>query len=173
MKYLKPIFISILILTFFGCASFNQMATPSPKTVINDFDGSIEVRQSPVSAAASMSEGWNTLGFTWLSKNPEYVYLIVGTQGITNISSVSFNIDGEIIDLEEPASYLTDYGEWSTRPFVISLTKFRQLANANTVKMKVVMIDSYTVSTFGKNHPLAVVSGKFDEFLKLIDANRK
>ncbi len=171
MRYFKLVTYPVIIVSFFACTSFNQMATPSAKTVINDFDGSTEVHQSPVSAAISLSEGWNTLGFSWLKNNPEYVYLIVGAQGITNISSVAFNIDGDVIELHEPASHLTDYGEWSTRPFVITLEDFRKLAKADTVKMKVVMIDSYAVSTFGQGHPQAIVSGKFYEFLNQIDAN--
>ena len=50
------------------CASINQGLTPSAKTLVSDFDGSIEVIQKPVSAASSLSEGWHTLGFRWSSK---------------------------------------------------------------------------------------------------------
>lgn len=164
--------ISIIGLLFSGCASFNQMATPSAKVIKNEFDNSIEIRQIPVSAASSLTEGWNTLGFSWLKKYPDSVYLLAGTSGITNISAVHFNIDGEIIELNEPSSHLTDYGDWSTRPFIISLENFKKLAKGKTVKMKLVMIDKYNVSTFGQDHLSAVVSGKFSKFIELIELNK-
>ena len=161
----------VLSLFLFSCSSYNQMATPSAKVITDSFDGSLMVYQDNVSAASSLSEGWHTLGFRWVKKYPDIIYLSVGTNGITNISSVAFNIDGKIIELNDPASNLTDYGDWSTRPFAISLDDFKLLAEGNTVKMKVVMIDTFTVSTFGKNHPSAIVVGKFDKFLQLISEN--
>lgn len=155
---------------FSGCASINQGLTPSAKTVASDFDDTIEVIQDSVSAASSLSEGWHTLGFRWSSKAPDIVFIKVGTKGIVNISAVAFNIDGNIIRIDKPASTLTDYGDWSTRQFSMSLEQFRQMAAAQTVKMKVVMIDKYSISSFGQSNPSAIVGGKFAPFLQQVDA---
>jgi hypothetical protein len=87
--------------------------------------------------------------------------LKVGTQGIVNITAVAFNLDAKIMQLNKPVNTLTDYGEWSTRQFSMPLEQFRILASAKTVKMKVVMIDKYSVSSFEKSKPLAIVVGKF------------
>ncbi len=166
-------FIIIMVLSYVfiigGCASVNQGLTPSAKTVVSDFDDTIEVIQAPVSSASSLSEGWHTLGFRWSSKAPDIVFLKVGAQDIVNISAVAFNIDGNIIRLDKPASTLTDYGDWSTRQFSMSLEQFRELAAAQTVKMKVVMIDKYSVSSFGKSKSSAIVNGKFAPFLQQVD----
>jgi hypothetical protein len=168
MKTAVLLKVAILFSLLASCSSMNQSLTPGTKTVVSDFDNSVEVIQNPISAASSLGEGWNTLGFRWNSKRPEAVYLMVGTKGIVNITGLSLNIDGEIIDVET-ASTLTDYDEWSTRQFVIPLEQFRKLAAADLVKMKVIMIDKYTVSSFGQTKPKAVVSGKFEGFLTQVD----
>jgi hypothetical protein len=49
--------------------------------VKDDFDGSIIVRQTPVSASSSMSEAWHTLGFSWNQKTPNIIYITAGTVG--------------------------------------------------------------------------------------------
>jgi len=162
-------FLSLLLVCFInGCASINQSLTPGTKIVKSDFDNSIDVVQEPVSAASSLSEAWHTLGFRWNSKAPDIVFVTAGAHGVTNITGLSFNIDGKIVDLE-PASTLTNYDKWSTRQFKMDLPTFRKMAAAKDVKMKVVMIDTYSVSSFGQSEPDAVVSGKFSEFLSEVD----
>lgn len=161
--------LSLLIIYFFnGCASLNQGLTPGTKILKSDFDNSVDIVQEPVSSASSLSEAWHTLGFRWNSKATDIVFVTAGAHGITNITGLSFNIDGEIIDLE-PASALTNYDNWSTRQFKMDLSTFRKMAVAKDVKMKVVMIDTYSVSSFGQSKPDATVSGKFSEFLISVD----
>ena len=169
MKALTPVITAFLFSFLLGCSSMNQAMTPGTKRVVSDFDNAIELIQAPVSASSSLGEGWHTLGFRWNSKSPDFVYLMVGTKGVVNITGLSLNIDDEIITVET-ASTLTDYDEWSTRQFVMPLEQFRVLAVANLVKMKVTMIDKYSVSAFGKTKPGAIVSGKFSEFLRQVDA---
>lgn len=166
MKYLSVIFFFALI--FSGCASINQGLTPGPEVKVSDFDNSVEVIQKPVSAANSLSEAWHTLGFRWNSANPDIVYLIAGAHGTVNVTGLMFNIDGEIVTAS-PASKLTDYGQWSTRQFKIPFSTFKKLANAKLVKMKLIMIDKYSVSSFGQSKPGAIVSGKLKPFLKQIE----
>ena len=168
-KYCVIIMFLSYAFIFSGCASVNQGLTPSAKTVASDFDDTIEVIQAPVSAASSLSEAWHTLGFRWTSKAPDIVFITVGAQGIVNISAVAFNIYGNIIRIDKPASTLTDYGDSSTRQFSMSLEQFRQMAIAQTVKMKVVMIDNYSVSSFGQSKTSAIVNGKFAPFLQQVD----
>lgn len=176
MKAIKLQLFFVLIISFSiifqSCTAFNQAATPGTKIIKSDFDGSVDVLQSPVSSSSSLSEGWHTLGFRWNSNLPDKVFLTVGVHGINNVTGLSFNIDGEIFDIEV-ASSITDYGDWSTRQFVTEWSLFKKLANANDVKMKVVMIDKYSVSSFGKLKPEAIVSGKFSEFLKEAEARKK
>ncbi|MBC8180300.1 hypothetical protein H8E88_04165 [candidate division KSB1 bacterium] len=165
MIFICVAFLSVLLC----CASLNQGLTPGVKTTISDFDNSVEVVQKAVSAASSLSEGWHTLGFRWNSKAPNTIFLTVGTKGIVNVTGVSFNIDGNIVDAEI-ASTLTDYDQWSTRQFSMPLDQFRKLATAKIVKMKVIMIDKYSVSSFGQTKQNAIVSGKFSEFIRQVNA---
>ena len=169
MKTLLSLILLTSILLIIGCASLNQGLTPGAKTIVSDFDNSIEVIQKPVSSASSLSEAWHTLGFLWSSKSPDVVFLTAGTKGTLNITGLSFNIDGDIISVET-ASTLTDYDQWSTRQFMMPMEKFRKLAAAKIVKMKITMIDKYSVSSFGQTKPNAVVSGKFADFLRQVDA---
>ena len=113
------------------------------------------------------------MGFRWKSNAPRIVILDVGTQGIVNISAVHFNIDGDIIQFDKPASVLTEYGDWSYRRFLMPLEQFRRMANAEVVKMKVIMIDNYTVSSFGRTENNAIVNGKFRAFLEQVDTQLK
>ena len=98
-------------------------------------------------------------------KFPDVVFLEVGTNGITNVQGVAFNVDGNIIENIKEASSLTKYGSWSTRRLVMPIADFVKVAQGRDVKMKLIQIDTYSVSTFGKNHPGAVVNSKFPPFL--------
>jgi len=166
MKQLICIF--VLISLVFSCASINQGLTPGAKIIVSDFDNSIEIIQKPVSAASSLREGWHTLGFRWNNNAPDLIFLTVGIKGIENISGVAFNVDDQIIRAEV-ASNLTDYDEWSTRQFSMSLNQFKKMAIAQIVKMKVLMIDKYSVSSFGQSKQNAIVSGKFSKFLDKVN----
>lgn len=159
------IFLSIALLSLGGCSSFNDAMTPSLDVTNDSFDNSLSLYQAPVSSSSSLSEDWHTLGFEWNEKTPNIVYLSVGVYGIKNISSVSFNVDGFMIEKLSRASSLTDYGDWSQRRFAVSLQDFIRIANADDVRMKVVRINEYTVSSFGKKNSGAIVNTKFKPFL--------
>lgn len=168
MNLAKLFIVLFSVAIFSSCASINQGLTPNAQTIVSDFDNSVEVIQKPVSSANSLSEAWHTLGFRWNNKNSNIVYLTAGTSGTVNITGLSFNIEGEIVGAET-ASTLTEYGQWSTRQFKISIDNFLKLSKAKVVKMKVNMIDKYSVSSFGQSKPNAVVSGKFKEFMRQIN----
>ncbi|MEN8616820.1 MULTISPECIES: hypothetical protein [Shewanella] len=168
---LKLILAAIFI-TLTGCTGLNDAMTPSMKTHKDLFDGSLIVSQAPVSSSSSLKEGWHTMGFEWNQKFPDVVFLEVGTNGITNVQGVAFNVDGEIIENITEASVLTKYGSWSTRRLVMPINEFVKVAQGHDVKMKLIQIDTYSVSTFGTSHSGAVVNSKFAPFLsKLKELN--
>lgn len=169
--------VGICLLFLLGCTG---AMTPSLKTINDNFDGSTIVDQPPVSAASRLSEGWHTLGFTWRTNAPDIVVLTVGIPGITNISDVSFNVDGYFLKNIKAASVLTDYGKHnkyapniSHRTFAISLDDFLKIANGQDVKIRVGMIDKYSVSSFGAKNSGAAVNHKFEPFKDKIAELRK
>jgi hypothetical protein len=155
-----------------ACASMNDSMTPSAQTMKDDFDGSVVVRQEPVSSASSLSEAWQTLGFDWNQKTPDVVYVTAGAQGVVNITALAFNADGRIIDSIKPASALTEYGKWSTRRFAMTWQDFLVVANAKSVKMRVTRINDYTVSSFGPEHSGATVNSKIAPFVAKVSELR-
>lgn len=165
-------FVAVFILLLTGCASMNDALTPSLQTKTDSFDNSLIISQAPVSASSSISEAWHTMGFEWNKKFPNVVFLTVGTNGITNVEGVAFNVDGKIIENIKEASVLTQYGDWSTRRLVMPMSDFITVAQGHDVKMKLIQIDSYSVSTFGSDHPGAIVNSKFNPFIsKLKELN--
>ncbi|RPA64454.1 hypothetical protein EGC86_04090 [Shewanella frigidimarina] len=168
---LKLIIVTVFI-TITGCTSMNDAMTPSLNTHKDSFDGALIVSQAPVSSSSSLTEGWHTMGFEWNQKFPDVVFLEVGTNGITNVQGVAFNVDGEIIENITEASVLTKYGSWSTRRLVMPINEFVKVAKGRDVKMKLIQIDTYSVSTFGVSNSGAVVNSKFPPFLnKLKELN--
>lgn len=161
---LKLIIVTLFI-TITGCTSMNDALTPSLNTHKDSFDGALIVSQAPVSSSSSLTEGWHTMGFEWNQKFPDVVFLEVGTNGITNVQGVAFNVDGEIIENITEASVLTKYGSWSTRRLVMPINEFVKVAKGRDVKMKLIQIDTYSVSTFGVSNSGAVVNSKFPPFL--------
>jgi hypothetical protein len=155
-----------------GCASVRDSLTPSASVMKDDFDGATIVRQSPVSASGNISEGWHTLGFEWNQKTPDTVYIVAGTNGRVNVTEVAFNADGKVISQIQPASALTEYGSWSTRRFAMSWQDFLAIANAKSVKMRLVRINDYTVSSFGPDYPNALVNAKIPPFVTKVQELR-
>jgi hypothetical protein len=151
-----------------GCATMNDALMPSLSVIKDDFNGSTIVRQYPVSSSSSLSEGWHTLGFEWIQKTPDTIFITAGTNGIVNITDVAFNADGQVISSIKPASTITEYGQWSTRRFAMSWEDFLKVANAKSVKMKVVRINDYTVSSFGFDHSEAIVNTKIPPFVEKV-----
>ena len=167
MKY-----IIILSLFFIGCASVNAKLTPGAKVHKSDFDGAVNIYQEPVSAANSLKEHWNTLGFRWTSKLPDTILMIAGTNGVVNIDGLQFKADGQLIEAKL-ASNLTDYGKWSKRQFKVTLNEFQKIATADIVKMRIIHIDTYSDSSFGKKKSMAIVNKKFDGFLNKVAEHKK
>ncbi|UAL42138.1 hypothetical protein K8B83_14765 [Shewanella inventionis] len=161
---LKLLKVAIFI-TLTGCTGMNDAMTPSMNTHKDSFDGALIVSQAPVSSSSSLTEGWHTMGFEWNQKFPDVVFLEVGTNGITNVQGVAFNVDGEIIENITEASVLTKYGSWSTRRLVMPINEFVKVAKGRDVKMKLIQIDTYSVSSFGASNSGAVVNSKFPPFL--------
>jgi hypothetical protein len=153
-----------------GCAGINQMLTPGVQIEVDTFDGQRRVIQAPVSAASGLSEGWHLLGFEWASGNPDLVYLDVGLTGIDNVMGVKFNVDGVVIEGVVVSPVTRFEKRNSYRRFSMPVSEFRVMAGAETVKMRVVTITEYSVSSFGSAHKGAVVSDKLLDFLRAIDA---
>lgn len=156
-----------------GCAAMNDAMTPSVDTVKDDFDGKVIVRQSPVSAASSMSEAFHVLGFEWYEKYPDLIFITVGSafrnQAIVN---VAFNADNSVLERFKTASSFTEFRDSASyRRFEISWTDFVRIAGAAVVKMKVEGINNYTVSSFGVGSR-ALVNSKFQPFLQQVILQR-
>lgn len=160
-----------IILILSGCAGINDALTPSLKVQQDPFDSSLRLYQAPVSSSG-ISEDWHTLGFEWKESTPKIIYLTVGSQGITNVTGVHFNASGEIIRSANDASTNTKYGDFSTRRFYIPIKDFLKIATADLVKMKVIHIDTYTVSSFGNDAgALRTIDSKFAPFIDELKKN--
>ncbi len=162
--------VAALVAMMSGCQSINSAMTPSSRVSTDPFDGTTTVTQPPVSAAASLTEDWHTLGFEWTARTPNQVFLTPGVQGIDNIFGLEFNVAGRMISASS-ASLTTDYADWSTRRFVVSYQDFVTIATAPIVKMKVSGANSYGVSSFGTGTS-ALVSKKLPTFLQQVQAAR-
>ncbi len=150
----------------------NDALTPSVSINKDDFDNSTRILQPPVSASG-ITEDWHTLGFEWNENTPSVVYITVGTQGINNVSGVNFNVNGNIIKSAKNASVNTNYGDFSTRRFYIPIRDFKLIAQAKLVKMKVIHIDNYTVSSFGESAGMRTINTKFSPFLEAVNNHLK
>jgi hypothetical protein len=152
---------ALLALLLSACASMNDALHPSTQVLKDDFDGTLVVRQQPVSAANGIREPWHTLGFEWSQKSPDTVLLTVAAHGAGNISDIAFNADGRIYDnvkVVNPAS----------GRFAVPWSTFLALAEAGSVKMKVERLDQYTVSSFGPKHPGAAVNSRIPTFVTTV-----
>lgn len=169
MRYAQHALCFATIVLIAGCGAtgtaLNDAMSPSMQIFKDDFDGATIVRQEPVSAADGPSEAWHTLGFEWSQKTPDLIYITVGVHGVANITEVAFNADGQILENIKTASAHTEYGKWSTRRFVMPWPLFLAVANAKSVKMKVVRLNDYGVSSFGPNHSWAIVNSKIPPFV--------
>ncbi|MFZ2403672.1 MAG: hypothetical protein WAW41_00935 [Methylobacter sp.] len=167
----KKVILSAAFLCLAGCAGVKDLLTPSLSEIKDPFDGSIIASQPPVCAASSLLEDWHTLGFEWNKKYPDVVFIDIGEDGIINVKSVAFNVDGQIIENIRVASPFAKYGSWANRRLVLPISDFVKIAQGNHVKMKINQIDTYSFSSFGNSHPGAVVSEKFPPFLQYLKAN--
>jgi hypothetical protein len=141
---------------------------PSLSVTRDGFDGSTIVRQDVVSSSSKLVEGWHALGFEWRQKTPETVFITAGISGTAIITDLAFNADGEIINRVKPSTASTDYGWVSTRQFAISWQDFLKLTSAQSVKMKVVRLSDYTVSSFGPAHSGTMVNSRIAPFVEKV-----
>lgn len=162
----------VVVLLVGGCTGFNDAMTPGVEVIQDQYYGTSIVRQAPVSAAQSLSEAWHTLGFEWVEKTPNRVYITAGIEGVRYLTGVEFKADGSVIDKIEPAAIMTeleyyavDLPTWSGRRFVMSWDDFQVIATAQTVLMRLDHVDKYSVSSFGQSRPKAIVTAKFGPFL--------
>ena len=153
-----------------SCQSYTELMTPSARISSDSFDGAKVINQPPVSAAASMSENWHTLGFDWNSRTPDKVFVTAGAPGTQNIFGLAFNAGGKVITAQ-PTSLMTEFGVSSTRRFVMNYRDFETIATAPSVKMKVSGANSDGVSSFGTSTK-ALVNTKFPSFLQQVQAVR-
>jgi hypothetical protein len=169
MKIITLFVASSLALT--GCTTINASLTPGATVSSDQFDGSKDVLQPPVSAASSLTEAYNSLGFEWNAKQPDTVVITVGVYGIANVDGVEFNADGDIISGLQPATRLTDYSSNSTSTFIMTFEQFQEIAEAKAVKMKLDGDTSASVSSFGSSTG-ALVNTKFQGFITAVDQYR-
>lgn len=161
---MRPLVTLLALLS--GCASMNAALTPSVEVIHDKFDGATIVRQAPVSAAASLDDGWHTLGFEWTSKHPLDISIDAGTRGVLPITGVDFKVDGQAVAPPSIAStHSNSQDGWTVRRFEMPLEEFLRIARANDVKMRLALGDNYTVSEFGPAHPDAIVNSKFKPFI--------
>ncbi len=158
----------LVIVLLSGCV---DALTPSTRVMRDPFDGAVIVSQANVNAA-HINEGFHVLGFEWNSNRPNEIIAVAGVIGISNITGLAFNADGRIITAR-PAGTPTDYGvpgpvRTSTNRFIITLDDFKTIANAQDVKLKIVRLGSYSVSSFGRapKHKNVVISMKLPGFIE-------
>ena len=175
---MKPTIVMVLsVVALAACAGANDAFTPSVRLITDDFDGALIVRQPPVGASSSLGETIHLLGFEWLQKTPDTVYVTAGLHGISAITSLAFNADGRVIEDIKEASATTEFtrGPYprSLRRFAMPLSDFAIVAAGKSVKMRVGGINAYTVSSFGSDNPAAaMVNPKFAPFIQQIQEVR-
>lgn len=161
---------SALIALVTSCAGVVDSMTPSTQAFVDEFDGRRIVRQPPVSAASGLGESFHTLGFEWMEKYPNSIFITAGVAMRTSaIADVAFNADGRIFDKLKLASSLTDFEyQASSRRFELPLEDFVVIATASLVKMRLGGINAYTVSSFGHGAGSSAVNAKFGPFLDAV-----
>lgn len=102
------------VLLLSGCAAFSDLTTPSLVVSNDPFDNAVVVVQAPVSAARSLSEQANLLGFHWKSLAPNFVVFTVSVTGNVAITDLQFNADGQRIQKLVPLGKRTAHDRSDT-----------------------------------------------------------
>jgi hypothetical protein len=161
---MKKIAVLLLLVLLSGCATFNDMLTPTVETKRDAYDGTVSVFQDKVSAASSLSEAYTFMGFTWYAKEPLYVIIHAGIYaGWLKVNGVRFKIEDTGEEIIAKSKIINYDAKISGNFFGISLEDFKKIANANSVLMKLEPIGA--VSSFGKNRDGAIITAKFKPFL--------
>lgn len=165
----KILVLGLLSLMMVGCSTTSGS---SAKTSVSNFDGSRSVSVSAHGAACT-SMICPMLGATWVEKYPDTMgFTVQVLNDITNISSVAFNIDGEIIQLNSIG--LTDFdrvanAKISRKSIVADYSVVEKILNSKRTWMK--------VSTSNGPLEVAIIDGSTDSkafhALKRFDAQVK
>lgn|GEM_PF-3279103 len=179
MKNLVGILLILMLLT--SCTLFetlNDSITSGLRVSQDSYDDATLLTQ-PLVSAGHHSEPWHMLGFIWKANIPDRVLLIAGTFGVQAITGLEFKIDDtqDIISPKLATQALTqihwpeselDVVTTSSKIFAVTYDDFVKLAKANKVRMKLNSIDTYTVSTFGKQVGYRTINAKFNKFVLAI-----
>jgi len=169
MRIARRLFPSLLLIA--GCASVNDLMTPSVSVLADPFDDKIIIRQPPVSAASLVAEPSHVLGFEWNQKFPDIVLIAAGIERDSKpIQNIAFNADGNIFENFKLAANRTDLREASLSRFEMRFEDFLAVASAKVVKMRLDGVKTYTVSSFGTSvgGGIAAVNLKFQPFLEKV-----
>lgn len=166
---MKKVFLAFMLIGLVGCSTTSGSGA---KTSVSNFDGSKSVSIS-AHGAACRSMICPMLGATWVEKHPNTVgFTVQVLNEITNINSVAFNIDGEIIQLNGVG--LTDFDRManakiSRKSIVADYSVLEKILNSKRTWMK--------VSTSNGPLEVAIIDGTTDSkafhALKRFDAEVK
>jgi hypothetical protein len=152
-----------------GCSdSIVNAMTPGPTVDQDNFDDTRIVLQPPVGSALFSDDAWTMMGFEWQERNPDMVFVKVGMSGIINITGLELKADGAKIVGIQRTNTITDFdtNSFSWSRFRIPIGEFVKIASAADVRMRITLLDQYTVSRFGSGYsPSPVVNTKFAPFL--------
>lgn len=151
MKKILALILSSLVA---GCAT---TAGLGPQTSTSDFDGTKSVAISPHGAACK-SMICPALGATWLDNQPNNVgFSVQVLNQISNIHSVAFNIDGEIIKLDAkmPTDFVQNSGiNTSITSIMTNYSVLTKILQSKRTWMK--------VSTNKGAYEVAIIDGDID-----------
>lgn len=165
----KILIIGLASLFTLGCATTSGL---NPQTAVSNFDGVKSVAIAPHGAACK-SMVCPMIGASWLDNQPDNVGITVRLfNEIANIHSVSFNIDGEIINIKNEHATSFDQvtgSNYSQATIVVSYSILTKILQSKRTWMK--------VSTSKGAHEVAIVDGTVDSkafnALKRFDAQVK
>ena len=150
----KILIIGLASLFTLGCATTSGL---NPQTAVSNFDGVKSVAIAPHGAACN-SMVCPMIGASWLDNQPDNVGITVRLfNEIANIHSVSFNIDGEIINIKNDHATSFDQAvgaNYSQATMVVSYSILTKILQSKRTWMK--------VSTSKGAHEVAIVDGTVD-----------
>ncbi|WP_180012564.1 hypothetical protein, partial [Acinetobacter sp. YH16055] len=150
----KILIIGLASLFAIGCATTSGL---NPQTAVSNFDGVKSVAIAPHGAACK-SMVCPMVGASWLDNHPDNVGITIQLfNEIANIHSVSFNIDGEIINIKNDHATSFDQAvgaNYSQATMVVSYSILTKILQSKRTWMR--------VSTSKGAHEVAIVDGAVD-----------